>query len=346
MGLVEEDLRGGAAVLVDLFDIGKGVEGPGGRIAGEADLIEPGDEQVAANAILLAARSDLRLRGGERLHHGVLHGRGDAVGGVEHDLAQSGHEGLFGDGIAGAPAGHGIGLRKRETGDGALGHSGQRGDGDVFAVVDEVFVGFVGDDDQIAFDGEGCHFFSFGAGEDEAAGILRRVVVDGACLRRRKLLERLADSVAARGDGGNQQRPRLRAGDEIADGSPIGREDQGVIAGIEHALEGCVEALRAADGDDHFVGGDVDFVFGGKLLRPAPGADGKQAGRRSVVGLVFDQRADGGELDVIGRLEEGLAAVQRVHLEPLGAHGHHLVANLHDVGEANLVEPPGQPNSA
>ena len=62
--------------------------------------------------------------------------------------------------------------------------------------------------------------------------------------------------------------------------------------------------------------------------------------------LVIDQGAYGGELDVVGGFEERLAAVQRVHREPFGAHRHDLVADLHDVGEANFVQPPGQTNPA
>ena len=113
--LVQQDLSGGAAVLVYLLDVGKCVERARGRIAVEAHFIEPGNEQVAALAIFFAARGNLRLGRGERLNHRVLNGRGDAVGGVENDLAQGGHERFFGNSVPGAPAGHGIRLRKREA---------------------------------------------------------------------------------------------------------------------------------------------------------------------------------------------------------------------------------------
>ncbi len=180
--LSSKNLRGGAAVLVDLLDIGKSVERAGGRLAFQAHFIQRGHQQVAALAILLAIGGDLRLRRFERVDHRILHGCGDAVGGVENDLAQRGHERLLGHRIAGAPSGHRIGLRESEAGDGSLKHAGQRRDGDMLAVVDQVFIGFVGDDDQVALDGEGGNLFGFGAREDQAAGILRRVVVDGARL--------------------------------------------------------------------------------------------------------------------------------------------------------------------
>ncbi len=83
------------------------------------------------------------------------------------------------------------------------------------AVVDEVFVGFVGDDDEVAFDGEGGDFFGFSAGEDDAGGILRGVVVDARVCGRGELIERGCDAVAARGAGGDEQRagltPRMRS---------------------------------------------------------------------------------------------------------------------------------------
>ena len=79
----------------------------------------------------------------------------------------------------------------------------------MLAFIHQVFVGLVGDDDQVALDGEGRNFFRLGPREDQAARILRRVVVDGARLRGGKLLERIADAIAARGNCGHEQGPRL-----------------------------------------------------------------------------------------------------------------------------------------
>ncbi len=62
--------------------------------------------------------------------------------------------------------------------------------------------------------------------------------------------------------------------------------------------------------------------------------------------LVLDQRLDGRVLDLFGRFEVGFAAVERMHLKTLGAHPHHLVANLHNVGESYLVQSLCQPDSA
>jgi len=74
----------------------------------------------------------------------------------------------------------------------------------MLAVVNQILIGLVGHHHDVALDGEGRNFFGLGSGENHAAGILGRVVVDGAGLGRGKLLQGLADSVAARGDGGQQ----------------------------------------------------------------------------------------------------------------------------------------------
>ena len=105
------------------------------------------------------------------------------------------------------------------------------------------------------------------------------------------------------------------AGDQVADGRPIRREDERIVSGIEHALECCIQALRAANRGDYLIGGDMNAVFSRQLFDQGL-AQRKQAGRWRVVRLVFNQGPDGGELDVVGSLEEGLTAVQRMHLEP------------------------------
>src|SRR5580704_4514542 len=83
----QQDLCGGAAILVYLLDVWKCVERSGRWFAVEAHFIEPGNEQVAAPAIFLAACRNLRLGCSERLNHRVLNGSGDPIGGVKNDLA-------------------------------------------------------------------------------------------------------------------------------------------------------------------------------------------------------------------------------------------------------------------
>ena len=66
------------------------------------------------------------------------------------------------------------------------------------------------------------------------------------------------------------------------------------------------------------------------------------AGGGRIACLVLDQRLHHRVLDGFRCIEEGLAAVKGVHGLPGGAQFEHLVANLHNIGEAHLVEALGQ----
>ena len=89
----------------------------------------------------------------------------------------------------------------------------------------------------------------------------------------------------------------------------------------------------------------MDAVFLRKFLDKRR-AQGQHPGRRRVVGLVLHQGLNGCEFDVGRRLKEWLAAVQGVHLKAARSQLHHLVADLHDIGESNLVQPLCQPDPA
>jgi hypothetical protein len=52
--LFQQNLRGGAAVLVNFLHVGKRIERARRRLALQAHFIQPGDQQIAALAILLA----------------------------------------------------------------------------------------------------------------------------------------------------------------------------------------------------------------------------------------------------------------------------------------------------
>jgi len=98
--------------------------------------------------------------------------------------------------------------------------------------------------------------------------------------------------------------------------------------------------LRAANGGDDLVGGGGDVVFGDELGGQGFTQRG-DAGGGSVVGLVFDEGMDCRVLDRLGGFEVRLAAVEHVDFFAGGAEGHDLVADLHDVGEADFIESLG-----
>src|SRR5205085_3931370 len=180
-----------------------------------------------------------------------LRGRRDAVGRVEKALLQARHPGLGRDGVAHAPARHRVGLRERVAGDGALEHSFERGDGDVLAFVDEVFVSLVCDDDEVALLREARDLFSLLAREDYARRVLRRVAVDSARPLRRVARERLREAFAPSLFRRDEDGRALAVRDEVFYRSPVGREDQNLFAWIDDRLERAEEPLHAAVEDYH-----------------------------------------------------------------------------------------------
>jgi len=204
--------------------------------------------------------------------------------------------------------------------------------------IDQVFVSFVGDDDEIALAGEGGNFLSFGAGENDAGGILRRVVVDGAGILRGVIFESLAQAGFPRGCGGNEQRACLGAGDEVADRRPVRGEDEDVVASIEDALEGGVEGVSAAGGDEDVFFLAADFValleFGGES-----GTQRLDSGAGRVAGVIRGERVGHGLLDGLGRVKKRLATVQAPDGVSGFAEGEDFVADLNNVREADFIEP-------
>ncbi len=116
----------------------------------------------------------------------------------------------------------------------------------MLAFIDKVLVGLIGDNDEIVLFCECGDFFRFGAREDDTGRILRRVEVDGARGGRGVVLQRRGEAVAPRCGGRDHHRSRLGQRDHVADGSPEGGENEYVVAGIEHGLEGNVEGMRSA----------------------------------------------------------------------------------------------------
>jgi len=110
-------------------------------------------------------------------------------------------------------------------------------------------------------------------------------------------------------------------------------------------LERRIEGLRAADGGNHFIGGYMDVVLGGKLLHQTF-AQRQDAGGRRVVRLVLYERLDCRIFNVRWRLKKRLASVKHMHLVAFGTQFHHLIANLYDIGKTYFIQPFRQSDSA
>ena len=184
----------------------------------------------------------------------MLKGRGSANVSEVVEVTDGTDKTGVGDEIADAPAGDGEGFGEAGDGEGALSHAGKSGEADVpGAVVKEVFVDFVGDDQQVMLGDEGGELLELGAGEDFAAGVGGRVEDQGAGSRG----DGIAQAVKVHGPIGFGERDDDRLDAlclEGADMVPVdGFEEQDFIAGIEEREASGVESAGGAGGDEDFL---------------------------------------------------------------------------------------------
>src|ERR1041385_2757077 len=81
----------------------------------------------------------------------------------------------------------------------------------MLAVIHQILICLIGNDDQVATLCELRHLFGFRTRKDDAAWVLRRVVVDGSSLWRDDPLQCGRDTGTARLCGRHVERTRLRA---------------------------------------------------------------------------------------------------------------------------------------
>jgi len=220
------------------------------------------------------------------------------------------------------------------------------GEGDELeAIVDEFFVDFVGEDDEVGVldddVGEGLEFFggvgvSGGVGggvEDEDLGLGG----DGG-------LELM---------GGDFEGIFFLADDDFVDaagefdlfgvGDPVGGEEDGFVAGVEYGHEGHVEAVfsAGAGGDVFGLVGEVIFIV---ELFSDGGLEVREAGRGGVLGLALVEGDFGGVFDEGWCIEVGFAGAEADDVDAGFFHGVGLGGDgegdglgdeLHAVGKAD-----------
>ena len=295
-------------------DVGEDVVGAGRDGGGHSGLGESGAEHVALDLVvggegLIEAGRKLEKSGGG----GVLEGGRAADVGEVVEVADGSHPASAGGEIADPPSGDAEGFGEAGDGDGALGHSWEGSGADVAeAVVEEVLVDLVGDDEEVVLDGKGGDGFEFLAGEDFAAGIGRGINDEAAGAGR--------DGGA---EAGNVERPVRRFerdGDGLDAESAQGveviavkrLEEDDLVAGIEEGEAGGVEGSGGSGGDEDFalgIGGDAVVVgeLGGDGL--AERSDAVEAGIDVVAfghggsGAVEDRRGDFSVADALGEVD-------------------------------------------
>src|SRR5437588_5485558 len=181
----------------------------------------------------------------------------------------------------------------------------------MLAFVDQIFVSLVCEDDDVALLREARDLLGLLAREDDAVRVLRRVEVDGARALCRVASKRLDEASFACLGGGDENGRALAVRDEVFDGSPVGREDQNLVAWVDDRLERAEESLHAAVKNYHVRLARVDSVTLAKL-RGDDRAQFGYAGRGRVARLVVAEGARHRLLDLVGRVEERLAALELI----------------------------------
>jgi predicted AAA+ superfamily ATPase len=308
------DLAGGVELADGRADVREGVEGAAAFYALHAgDGVEavhheamafPEGGQHGLDAGLVAVEGRLRR------HLGDGGGVGGALG---LDVVHGGDDVRRAGAVADAPAGHGVGLGHAVEHHGAVVQ--------VRAGVEDVVVGAVRHEDVlvhvVAGDqhvwmaaqhlAQGGQFF---LAVDGAAGVGGAVDDqhpgpggDGRFQLCRGDLEALIDA------GVDDDRHAVGQDDHVRIRDPVGGRDDDFVARIDEGLGQVVEALLAAAGHQHLVGGVGEAVFPLELV------DDRllQAGGAAHGGVLGEARVDGGDgrvLDVLGGVEIRFAHAQ------------------------------------
>ena len=98
--------------------------------------------------------------------------------------------------------------------------------------------------------------------------------------------------------------------DRLGVGRPVRRREQHLVAGVEQRLEGVVDGVLAAVGDEHLAGQHLVARVAERLGGDGLLQLGQAAGGRVAVVLRVAAGGDGGLDDVVGRREVGLAGAE------------------------------------
>ncbi len=197
----------------------------------------------------------------------------------------------------------------------------------MLALVDNVLVRLVGDDEQVLVLGDLRELLEILPGQHAAGRVVRRVEIQDARLRRDRLLD--VRDVPAPADVFTERHLHghtTRLLDDRHGRRPLGIGNDHFIAGLEDRLEDREQAVRTAVGDDHFfVGADRDAVLLAHLFGKGL-AQRRDAARRQVVRAVVGHGLGDALLESFWSVEGNVALVEAERI----LDGVHHVANAND----------------
>ena len=228
------------------------------------------------------------------------------------DLVDDVDDGLGSTDVSEPPARHSEGFGETADDNCALSHALERGDGAEFdAVVDQLAVDLIREDDEVVFEDDGGEFFEVALLHDRAGGVVGERDEDGFGAGGDRLLDllhielELVLDVALDADGS-----RARKGNEggIAHEARLG--DEHFIAGGAHRSERGVESLGRADGDDDLACGIVAYADEAVEIFGDGFAQLHETGVGGVLGLAVEDAVDRRLAERAGGDEVGLADAQ------------------------------------
>jgi hypothetical protein len=156
-------------------------------------------------------------------------------------------------------------------------------------------------------------------GVGDAGRIGRAVDHHQTGARRDRGLERLGGNLEALIDGArNDDRGGVGEEHHVRIRNPVGTRNDDFVARVEQRLGEIIEALLAADGNQDLTGAVVEAVVTAKLLGDRL-AQRRDARHRGVTGEAGIDRIDGRLLDVLRRVEVGLACAKADDVLAFGA---------------------------
>ena len=102
----------------------------------------------------------------------------------------------------------------------------------MLAFIDDVFISFISNHNQVLLNRKTSNFFNFGSREYHAGRIRRTVEIDRARFFSDVAMEGLAETFAARFFGRHQHDPSLTMRNQILNRRPVRRKHENFITGI------------------------------------------------------------------------------------------------------------------
>ena len=239
------------------------------------------------------------------------------------DFGHGCHQRRRAGGEADPPAGHGVAFRDPVENDGPfLDGRSQLGDAALpEAVVDDVFVNFIGDQQQVVVGCRGSQGLQLVPGVGGPGGVGGRVDDHRLRLFAQVLAQLLGgDFETLLLGGGDDHRHAAGQLDHRRVGNPVGRRNDHLVAGVEQGLGQVVEGVLAATGDDDLLVFVLQLVFPDQL-GPDRFFKFRNAGHRRVAGEAVLDGLDGGGLDVFRGVEIRLAGAEIDDIDAGGLHG-------------------------